>query len=118
MENTALQQPLDYNVVLFDFSLHHTHPEGSEKFPAALSPRSHITKRNMNPLPRLTTHQQLRPGFASGPAEAAPSCVAKQHTDAEWAAVYPHIERLYLREGRKLRRVRAIMEEQHRFKAR
>ncbi|KAK4157360.1 hypothetical protein C8A00DRAFT_11736 [Chaetomidium leptoderma] len=70
----------------------------------------------MIPLPRRTAHQ-LRPGFASAAAEAAPSCVAKQHTEAEWAAVYPHIERLYLREGRKLRHVRAVMEEKHQFKA-
>ena len=70
----------------------------------------------MIPLPRGTAHP-LRPGFASA-TEAAPSCVAKQHTEAEWAAVYPHIERLYLREGRKLRHVRAIMEEKHQFKAR
>lgn len=71
----------------------------------------------MIPLPRRTAHQ-LRPGPASAVAEATPSCVAKQHTEAEWAAVYPHIERLYLREGRKLRHVRAIMEEKYQFKAR
>lgn len=70
------------------------------------------------PLPRQTT-RQLRPGFPPAATEAAaPPCVAKQHSEAEWAAVYPHIERLYLREGRKLRHVRAIMEEQHQFKAR
>jgi hypothetical protein len=77
----------------------------------------------MIPLPRRTAHQ-LQPAFASATAEAAsapvpaPSCVAKQHTEAEWAAVYPHIERLYMREGRKLRHVRALMEEKYGFKAR
>jgi hypothetical protein len=75
-------------------------------------------ERDMIPLLPGRIAHQLRPGFASAAAEAAPSCVAKQHTEAEWAAVYPHLERLYLREGRKLRHVRALMEEKHQFKAR
>ncbi|KAK3292264.1 uncharacterized protein B0H64DRAFT_225362 [Chaetomium fimeti] len=70
----------------------------------------------MIPSPRRTA-RQLRPAFASAAAEAGPSCVSKQHTEVEWAAVYPHIERLYLREGRKLRHVRAVMEEKYQFKA-
>lgn len=62
--------------------------------------------------------QQLRPSLPLAAGLAAPSCVLKQHTEAEWAAVYPHIERLYLRERRTLRHVRAVMEEKYRFKAR
>mgnify|MGYP004716886111 CR=1 FL=1 len=39
------------------------------------------------------------------------------HSDNEWEAVYPIIERLYVRERRKLRHVMEIMEEKHNFKA-
>lgn len=39
------------------------------------------------------------------------------HTDAEWAALYPDIERLYFRERRKLRHVMMYMEHKHGFKA-
>ncbi|CAK7233492.1 hypothetical protein SBRCBS47491_008628 [Sporothrix bragantina] len=39
------------------------------------------------------------------------------HSDAEWTAVYPEIERLYVRERRKLRHVMQYMENRHNFKA-
>jgi hypothetical protein len=39
------------------------------------------------------------------------------HSEEEWEAVRPVIERLYTRERRKLRYVMEIMEEKHNFKA-
>ncbi|KAF4977924.1 hypothetical protein FZEAL_5629 [Fusarium zealandicum] len=39
------------------------------------------------------------------------------HSDKEWAAVYPHIERMYVRERRKLKYVMVMMEEEYSFKA-
>jgi hypothetical protein len=39
------------------------------------------------------------------------------HSDVEWAALYPEIERLYVRERRKLRYVMRYMESEHGFKA-
>ncbi|KAF4966127.1 hypothetical protein FSARC_6178 [Fusarium sarcochroum] len=39
------------------------------------------------------------------------------HSDDEWESVYPIIERLYVRERRKLRHVMEIMEGKHNFKA-
>lgn len=39
------------------------------------------------------------------------------HSDQEWAAMYPDIERLYVRERRKLRYIIQFMEKEHRFKA-
>ncbi len=40
-----------------------------------------------------------------------------QHGDKEWRAVYPHLERMYVRERRKLRYVMAKMEDTYGFKA-
>ncbi|KAK4110392.1 hypothetical protein N656DRAFT_782034 [Canariomyces notabilis] len=54
---------------------------------------------------------------SAGSAAPVPSCVLKQHAKAERAAVYPHVERLYLHERWKLRHVRATMEEKYHFKA-
>ncbi|KAF4957174.1 hypothetical protein FGADI_3239 [Fusarium gaditjirri] len=39
------------------------------------------------------------------------------HGEAEWTAVYPIIERLYMKDRRKLRHIMQIMEEKHNFKA-
>ena len=39
------------------------------------------------------------------------------HSDSEWATLYPEIERLYVREHRKLRYVMQYMESEHDFKA-
>ncbi|KAH8901488.1 hypothetical protein GQ53DRAFT_674707 [Thozetella sp. PMI_491] len=39
------------------------------------------------------------------------------HSEKEWAAVYPHIERMYVHERRKLRIVMAKMEDNYGFKA-
>jgi hypothetical protein len=39
------------------------------------------------------------------------------HRDVEWAALYSDIERLYVRERRKLRYVMQYMESEHGFKA-
>ncbi|KAM5360657.1 hypothetical protein ACJZ2D_013617 [Fusarium nematophilum] len=39
------------------------------------------------------------------------------HSDREWAAVYPHIERMYVHERRKLRYVMDTMEDKYNFKA-
>ncbi|CAK7200206.1 hypothetical protein SEUCBS139899_002897 [Sporothrix eucalyptigena] len=44
-----------------------------------------------------------------------PNCLT--HNDAEWTAAYPEIERLYVRERRKLRHVMQYMESKHNFKA-
>jgi len=43
--------------------------------------------------------------------------VVMTHSDVEWAALYPDIERLYVRERRKLRYVMQYMESEHSFKA-
>jgi hypothetical protein len=42
---------------------------------------------------------------------------AMTHSDVEWAALYPDLERLYVRERRKLRYVMQYMESEHSFKA-
>ncbi|KAF5633594.1 hypothetical protein F52700_6048 [Fusarium sp. NRRL 52700] len=43
--------------------------------------------------------------------------ISMHHGEAEWTAVYPIIERLYMRDRRKLRHIMQIMEEKHNFKA-
>ncbi|CAM1504944.1 Fc.00g025350.m01.CDS01 [Cosmosporella sp. VM-42] len=40
-----------------------------------------------------------------------------EHSDAEWTALYPTIERLYVRERRKLRYVMQYLESEHGFRA-
>jgi hypothetical protein len=51
-------------------------------------------------------------------ASIAPKSQAvRTHSDVEWAAQYPDIERLYIRERRKLRYVMQYMEREHSFKA-
>lgn len=42
---------------------------------------------------------------------------ALMYNELEWAAMYPEIERLYVRERRKLRYVIQYLEREHRFKA-
>ena len=44
--------------------------------------------------------------------------VLKQHTEMEWLAVKPHVERLYMQEHRPLSTVMREMEIKHRFRAR
>ncbi|KAI8630636.1 hypothetical protein F5Y19DRAFT_483964 [Xylariaceae sp. FL1651] len=39
------------------------------------------------------------------------------HTDSEWLAIYPEIERMYVRERRKLRYIMHFIEREHNFKA-
>lgn len=39
------------------------------------------------------------------------------HGETEWTAVYPIIERLYMKDRRKLRHIMQIMEEKYNFKA-
>lgn len=55
--------------------------------------------------------------LASWPA--APTVRDPQHVPAsdDWATLYPEIERLYVRERRKLRYIVQYMEKQHGFKA-
>ncbi|KAI1052901.1 hypothetical protein LB506_009906 [Fusarium annulatum] len=43
--------------------------------------------------------------------------ISMHHGEAEWTAVYPIIERLYMKDRRKLRHIMQIMEEKHNFKA-
>ncbi|KAH8674200.1 hypothetical protein BX600DRAFT_457190 [Xylariales sp. PMI_506] len=58
---------------------------------------------------------------ASSPVAASagsPGTETVMHTGEEdWAAAYPHIERMYMRERRKLRYVMKRMEEQYNFRA-
>jgi hypothetical protein len=44
-------------------------------------------------------------------------CLSKQHSEPEWAAAYPHIQRLYVQKRRKLRYVMEYMEEKYNFQA-
>jgi hypothetical protein len=44
-------------------------------------------------------------------------CLSKQRSESEWAAVYPHIQRLYVHKRRKLRYVMEYMEEKYNFQA-
>ncbi|SPN96801.1 uncharacterized protein DNG_00321 [Cephalotrichum gorgonifer] len=50
-------------------------------------------------------------------ARQRPAPSEYHHTEAEWASVYPHIQRMYIQERRKLRYVMAQMEEKYGFKA-
>ncbi len=43
--------------------------------------------------------------------------VGHRHAKNDWAAMYPHIERLYMQERRQLRDVMGHMERTHGFKA-
>lgn len=43
--------------------------------------------------------------------------VSLTHSDAEWTAAYPEIERLYVHERRKLRHVMQYMEQEHNYSA-
>jgi hypothetical protein len=43
--------------------------------------------------------------------------ISLHHGEAEWTAIYPIIERLYMKDRRKLRHIMQIMEEKHNFKA-
>jgi Clr5 domain len=62
------------------------------------------------------------PKLAPRPGGVVASIVHKppavlMHSDVEWTALYPNIERLYVRERRKLRYVMQYMESEHSFKA-
>jgi len=57
-------------------------------------------------VPRSTRHV--------APAPPEPKALP---THDEWAAMYPEIERLYIRERRKLRHVVQVMQQKHGFKA-
>lgn len=45
------------------------------------------------------------------------SALVERHTEAEWATMYPHIQRMYIQERRKLRYVMGHMEEKYGFRA-
>ncbi len=55
-----------------------------------------------------------RPRWPVAPAMPAPQLLP---THDEWAAMYYEIERLYVRERRKLRYIMQYMEREHGFKA-
>ncbi|KAF5702523.1 hypothetical protein FMUND_13436 [Fusarium mundagurra] len=60
--------------------------------------------------------------LAAKPSSDPPSLpnkpiISLHHGEAEWTAVYPIIERLYMKDRRKLRHIMQIMEEKHNFKA-
>lgn len=60
------------------------------------------------------------PTSSNNAARAAASqrpAVAEYHTAAEWAAMYPYIQTMYVQERRKLRYVMRHMEEKHGFRA-
>jgi hypothetical protein len=44
-------------------------------------------------------------------------CLSKQRSESEWAAVFPHIQRLYVHKRWKLRCVMEHMEEKYNFQA-
>lgn len=46
-----------------------------------------------------------------------PQQLTQTHSESEWAAVYPEIQRLYVRERRRLRDVMQCMERAHGFGA-
>lgn len=54
----------------------------------------------------------LRPKPCLRPAKDGPI----RHTDEEWKAVYPHIRRMYVIEGQKLRYVIDKLAREHAFK--
>ncbi len=57
---------------------------------------------------------------AAAPGNAPPQParqLARTHSDAAWAAAYPEIERLYVRQRRTLRHVMQYMEREHNFSA-
>jgi aspartate oxidase len=49
------------------------------------------------------------------PDSPDPKSFIKQNTKDRWLDMYPHIERLYIRERRKLRHVMSYMEREHHF---
>ncbi|PNP80564.1 hypothetical protein FNYG_06163 [Fusarium nygamai] len=53
----------------------------------------------------------------SDPPSPNKPIISLHHGEAEWTAVYPIIERLYMKDRRKLRHIMQIMEEKHNFKA-
>ncbi|CAK7212613.1 hypothetical protein SCUCBS95973_001523 [Sporothrix curviconia] len=61
------------------------------------------------------TAAAFSPSSPFSPVASPADCLT--HSDAEWTAAYPEIERLYVRERRKLRHVMQYMESRHRFKA-
>lgn len=64
--------------------------------------------------PRLPILAPRLPGTALVAADRA---VSKEHSEAEWGAMRPLIERLYIRENRKLVEVMATLESRHGFAA-
>ncbi|CAM1505163.1 Fc.00g108000.m01.CDS01 [Cosmosporella sp. VM-42] len=68
--------------------------------------------------PQMTQLQPLAPRPSVPQKSSVPrECLIKQHSDAEWEVAYPHIERMYMRERRKLRHVMKKMEEEYAFEA-
>jgi hypothetical protein len=68
--------------------------------------------RRSQALPILAPRGYARPAMTK-----SASFLPEQHTDKEWAVVYPHIVRMYVLERRKLRYVMTKMEEEFHFKA-
>lgn len=67
----------------------------------------------VRPLAPRTPRVVLTPDYRS----TAVLLTRTHHSENEWAAVYPLIEHMYIRERRKLRDVMARMENQHGFRA-
>lgn len=75
-------------------------------------PRHHV-----KPLIDMTAAIAIRPLAPRASTPTVTSTLSTHHSEDEWAAVYPLIEQLYVRERRRLRDVMTKMEEQHRFRA-
>ncbi|KAJ3519080.1 hypothetical protein NM208_g14273 [Fusarium decemcellulare] len=58
-----------------------------------------------------------RPEMKAPPLTKRKPNLPIHHSDQEWAAAYPHIERMYVKERRKLRYVMETMEQEYNFKA-
>ncbi|KAF5006205.1 hypothetical protein FDECE_7364 [Fusarium decemcellulare] len=58
-----------------------------------------------------------RPEMKAPPLTKRKPNLPIHHSDQEWTAAYPHIERMYVKERRKLRYVMETMEQEYNFKA-
>lgn len=72
----------------------------------------------MAPLPRLAPRPKGDDQQEDeGPIKTPRPQSVLTHSESEWAALYPEIERLYVHERRKLRYIMQLMETRHGFKA-
>jgi hypothetical protein len=70
----------------------------------------------------MPAHRQLLLPLAPRPPREALGATRRQylnlqHSEDEWTAMYPHLERKYVRERKRLRHVISEMQEIHGFKA-